>query len=183
MRNAVGPIMLPDGGYVAEAVPLIPSASLTRRAMSRIHRGYFGIGVYHAKTETNIGTLLRSAYQLGADFVFTVGRRYDKQSSDTTCAWRHLPLYHHDSLDALIAGLPYSCPLIGIEMGGRPLGNYVHPERACYLLGAEDSGLPSDVMARCHQIVELDAVRTPSFNVAVAGSIVMYDRLAKARTP
>ena len=30
-------------------------------------RGYFGIGIFHGKTETNIGTLWRSAAILGAD--------------------------------------------------------------------------------------------------------------------
>jgi len=27
---------------------------------------YFGIGIYQGKTESNVGTLWRSAYQLGA---------------------------------------------------------------------------------------------------------------------
>lgn len=30
------------------------------------NRGYFEIGVYHPKTPMNVGTLWRSAYQLGA---------------------------------------------------------------------------------------------------------------------
>ena len=35
--------------------------------------GYFGIGVYRLKTEANHGTLWRSAFQFGADFIFTIG--------------------------------------------------------------------------------------------------------------
>jgi hypothetical protein len=40
-------------------------------------RGYFGIGIYHGKTEENIGTLWRSAYAYGADFVFTAALHTD----------------------------------------------------------------------------------------------------------
>ncbi|MFK5282415.1 TrmH family RNA methyltransferase, partial [Lacticaseibacillus paracasei] len=53
----------------------------------------------------------------------------------------------------------------------------------CYLLGAEDHGLPDVVIQRCHRLVSLESVRTPSFNVAVAGSLVMYDRLIKGLKP
>ena len=35
--------------------------------------GFFGIGVYRLKTEANHGTLWRSAFQFGADFIFTIG--------------------------------------------------------------------------------------------------------------
>lgn len=45
--------------------------------------GYFEIGIFHSKTEQNIGTLWRSAYQLGASGIFTIGKRYKEMSSDT----------------------------------------------------------------------------------------------------
>jgi tRNA G18 (ribose-2'-O)-methylase SpoU len=60
----------------------------------------------------------------------------------------------------------------------RPLDRYVHPERACYLLGAEDTGLPKHVLDRCRDLVQIPATAY-CLNVAVAGSIVMYDRAAK----
>ena len=59
--------------------------------------GYYVIGIYHTKTECNVGTLYRSAYQLGAAFVFTIGRRYKKQASDTYNTTLHIPLYHYES--------------------------------------------------------------------------------------
>ena len=64
-------------------------------------------------------------------------------------------------------------------MGGIPLKSFVHPERAIYLLGAEDHGLPGEIMDKCHKIISIETIRTESFNVAVAGSIVMYDRFSK----
>lgn len=151
--------------------------------MNFSNRGFFEIGIYHGKTEVNLGTLWRSAYQLGAAGIFTIGRRYKTQSSDTIKAWRHIPLRQYDSIAQLIEALPNACPLVGIEMGGRSLSSFAHPERACYLLGAEDHGLSPAALKQCHFIISIESVRTASFNVAVAGSIVMYDRMIKGIKP
>ena len=140
-------------------------------------RGYYAIGIYNVKLKLNIGTLWRSAYQLGAAYIFTIGQRYQKQVSDTPKAWKHIPLYHYTSFDDFYTAMPYSCILTGIEMGGRTLESYTHPERCIYLLGAEDIGLPPEILDKCNHVVELSHVRLASFNVAVAGSIVMYNRL------
>ena len=139
-------------------------------------RGFFEIGVYHPKTETNIGTLMRSAFQLGAAGVFTIGRRYHAQGSDTVKAFRHLPVRHFATFEEFQAGRPMAARLVGVEMGGRPLGVGHHPQSAVYLLGAEDHGLPRDVLDACQQVISLEAIRTESYNVAVAGSLVMYHR-------
>lgn len=143
-------------------------------------RGYFEIGIFHTKTGANVGTLWRSAYQLGAAGIFTIGKRYQKQSSDTLKTYRHVPLREHADCEAMIAALPYGCQLVAVEMGGESLPRFQHPERACYLLGAEDHGLPPSILARCQHVVSLPALRTESYNVAVAGSLVMFDRQTKA---
>lgn len=142
-------------------------------------RGYFGIGIWHPKTEHNVGTLWRSCESFDADFMFTVGRRYREQGSDTVKAWRHRPLYHFTTLDDLRDHLPYSCQLIGVELapGAQDLPRYRHPERACYLLGAEDHGLTEGVLSECHAVVTIPCAGR-CLNVAVAGSIVLYDRTA-----
>lgn len=153
--------------------------------MSEIQsRGFFAVGVYHSKTEQNIGTLMRSAYLYGAAFVFTVGRRYKRQASDTVNATAHIPLFHFDTIDDLIGHLPNSTPLVGVELDprGEKLHEFKHPERAVYLLGAEDHGLPQPVIDKCHSLVEVAAVEAQSMNVATAGSIVIYDRHVKALT-
>ena len=139
-------------------------------------RGYFEIGIYHNKTPMNLGTLWRSAYQLGAAGIFVIGARYKKQASDTTQAWKHIPLREYNDFNHFQESRPYNCQLIGVEMGGRSLSQYSHPERAIYLLGAEDHGLPNKVIDKCQAIISLDSLRTNSFNVAVAGSIIIYHR-------
>lgn len=141
-------------------------------------RGYFGIGIYHPKTEENIGTLWRSAHNFGADFIFTIGRRYKTQASDTTKADRHIPLFEYQTFEDFKNHLPKGARLVFIEQteGASDLREAIHPEAAVYILGAEDHGVPLELM-RGHQKVFID---TPMcLNVAVAGSIVMYDRVLK----
>jgi tRNA G18 (ribose-2'-O)-methylase SpoU len=143
-----------------------------------LSQGFFSIGVYHPKTEHNIGTLWRSAWQLGAHEIFVIAPRFpEKQSSDTVSAWRNIPLRVYDSVESLRQNLPYSTQLIAVEQGGMDVGEFQHPARACYLLGAEDHGLPAKEIGLCHGVVTLPAVRAGSLNVAVAGALVMYDRL------
>ena len=60
------------------------------------------------------------------------------------------------------------------------LSVFAHPERALYLLGAEDHGLSETTVGRCHASGGL--VTIPSslcLNVATAGSILIYDRITK----
>lgn len=152
--------------------------------MSRAHpaKGYFSIGVFHAKKEVNIGTLWRSAFIMGASDIFTVGRRYKSQHSDTTKAWRHIPLRHWLEFYELYQSLPYGCQLVGVEIddNAEDLTTFIHPERAVYLLGAEDHGLTDDAKECCHHIVTIPTINPYCLNVAVAGSIVMADRVMKA---
>lgn len=142
-------------------------------------RGYYGIGIVGSKTPLNVGTLWRSAGSMGAAFIFTAGKRYPKQASDTIKAWKHIPLFEFTDTEALFDHIPHDCVPVAVELddNARPLSNYVHPERAIYLLGAEDTGIPAKTLSRCRDIIQLPG--THCLNVAVAGSIVLYDRLAK----
>ena len=72
---------------------------------------------------------------------------------------------------------PVNSILVAIEEGGTPLSEFDHPPQAIYLLGAEDYGLPGPIIKKCNCVVSLEAMTRPSYNVAVAGSIVLYDRV------
>lgn len=142
-------------------------------------RGYYGIGIYHPKTPINIGTLWRSAQNFNASFMFVIGQRYKKQASDTTKAFRHIPLYNYRTFADFNKNRPYDCPLIAIEQSktSTSIKNFIHPERAIYLLGAEDHGISPVILKKAQKIIHLD---TPMcLNVSVAGSIVMFDRQQK----
>lgn len=144
--------------------------------------GYFGIGIENAKNAYNIGTLWRSAYLMGASFIFTVNNRIKKQSSDTAKAWTKIPMYHYDSIDDLVKHLPFSCKLIGVELNDDSISleKYSHPNRAVYILGSEDSGLSKIAEQHCHEIIKIPSVINSSLNVATSGSILLYDRLSKS---
>lgn len=147
-------------------------------------RGYFGIGIYHPKSKDNVGTLWRSAYQLGAAFIFTIGKRYSKQASDTVKAYRHIPYFDLKTYEDFEKLTPFTAQKVFVEFNNvsKPITSFRHPESCVYLLGSEDGGFPKEIEEKMYgnSVIELPAVRTESFNVAVAGSIVMYDRLIKS---
>lgn len=139
--------------------------------------GYFEIGIFQPRNQENIGTLWRTAYQLGASGIFIVGRKQRHQTSDLwRVDWR-IPYRQFDCFDDFLAARPVGAQLVGVEFGGEPLGTFRHPARAIYLLGSETNGLPGYVMEKCDALVEIETVRELSFNVAVSGAIVLYDRL------
>ena len=144
-------------------------------------QGYFGIGIIQPKTSSNIGTLLRSAYQLGASLVYTIGGRYKASSTDTLNVPARIPLIEVNDWNAFVENSPTSAVWVVIEMGGTPLSEFHHPRNAIYILGSEDHGVPKNVLRACREVVSLEAAEYASYNVAVAGSIVMYDRMIKMR--
>jgi len=139
--------------------------------------GYFEIGIHYVKNQQNLGTLWRSAYQLGAAGIFTVGKKYSKQSSDTNKCPLKIPYRSYHDTEDFFNNRPVGSRIIGIEMGGVPLSEFEHPDQCIYLLGSEDNGLPPDVIRKCNDVISLDHIRTGSYNVAVAGSLVMYHRM------
>ena len=142
-------------------------------------RGFYGIGIWQPIKGVNVGTIWRSAQAFGASFIFTVGTKYKRQSSDTTHATRHIPLYQYEDTDDMIAHLPYDCPLIAIEFlpDATWLPSFSHLPRCAYILGGENKTLGHQVLDRC--VATLYIPTAYCLNVAVAGSIVMYDRIAK----
>jgi len=89
-------------------------------------KGYFGIGIVNCKRDTNLGTLWRSAFVLGASFIFTIGStrfvsmiidalkifdlilnvdavliplKVKKQPSDVFATWTKIPLYHYNTFE------------------------------------------------------------------------------------
>lgn len=143
------------------------------------HTAFYGIGIMQVTNEHNIGTLWRSAYILGASFIFTVDEKYKCQSSDVITTPSRIPLYHYKDLADLKAHLPYGAPLVGVELTDDAvmISQFEHPQRAVYLLGSETNGLSEATLAECHQLIKLPGEF--SLNVAVAGSIIMHDRISK----
>ena len=140
---------------------------------------YFGIGIYNPKTQENVGSLWRTAFTLGASFIFIIDAKYKKKSSDVLKVWSKIPLFQYESIDAFLQTVPYSCKIVGVEMDKKaiPIKEYKHPDRAIYLLGSEDNGLTNELKNKCQDLIILPGEN--SMNVAAAGSIVIFDRINK----
>ena len=141
-------------------------------------RGYFGIGVEGISKQMNAGSLFRTAHAFGASFVFTVGAVYSRNEgkrADTSDSVSHLPLHEWDGIADL--ALPKGCNLVGIELieGADELPSFRHPQRAAYVLGPERGSLSPELVALCDHVVKIPTQFC--VNLAVAGAIVMYDRI------
>lgn len=143
-------------------------------------RGYFGIGIENPIIEENIGTLWRSAFSFGASFIFTIGGNYEHQATDSGKAYRHIPLYKYEGVGHFLKSIPKDCNLIGVEIDDKAtdIFSFTHPQRAIYILGSEGSSLT--FQDKCSKIIYIPT--RFCLNVAVAGSIVLYDRNLKFRT-
>lgn len=137
---------------------------------------FFGIGIQNGKTPENLGSPWRSAQNLGASFIFTIGNRYVKQSSDTHDAVKSIPYYHYNTFEDFFNSLPKGTRIVGVELNedAQSLETFNHPRQCVYLLGAEDNGLTKLAIEKSHFLIKFKSQK--SLNVSIAGSIVMYDR-------
>jgi tRNA G18 (ribose-2'-O)-methylase SpoU len=64
---------------------------------------------------------------------------------------------------------------------GRPLAELDFGKRVTFVLGAERTGLPDDVVARCDEVASIPiAAGAESLNVAVAGALALYELARRA---
>ncbi len=140
-------------------------------------RGYFANGAERSSKALNLGNLMRSAHAFGASFTFTIGAQYQalEARADTSKGGVHLPHYNWAAPSEMV--LPKGCKLVGIELldSAIALPSFRHPLQAAYVLGPERGSLSDELLARCDFTVKIPT----SFcvNVAMAGAIVMYDRV------
>jgi len=140
-------------------------------------RGYFGIGMEGVSKPLNFGNLARSAHGFGASFIFTVAptKAIGTPKSDTSRSQDHLPWYSWDKASQLV--LPDDCRLVGVELtkDAIELPSFRHPAKAAYVLGPECGSLSPQILERCEFTVKIPMEFC--INVAMAGVVVMYDRM------
>ncbi len=152
--------------------PTLPAPSWPPKS-----RGYFAIGAERSSKALNLGNLMRSAHAFGAGFTFTIGAQYQalEARADTSKGAWHLPHYNWVTPAEMI--LPKGCKLVGVELLDEAIAlpSFRHPLQAAYVLGPERGSLSEELLARCDFTVKIPT----SFcvNVAMAGAIVMYDRV------
>lgn len=138
--------------------------------------GYAGIGLDNPKTSANVGSVLRAAGVYGAKWVAVSGKRFGTASTDAMNHYKHLPLMRPANVLDL---LPYDCVPVAVDLikGAIPLHEYVHPERAYYIFGAEDATLGERILSRCRDVIYIPT--NGCMNLAATVNVVLYDRQAK----
>lgn len=136
----------------------------------------FCIGLHQPKTPENVGSVLRAAHAFGASSVHICGKRYKRTGTDTSAAYRHVPLIHTIDLMSIV---PFACHPIAVELtdDAHSLYNFVHPKSAYYIFGPEDGSVPSYVRQRCSFTIYIPT--TICLNLAAAVNVVLYDRTMK----
>jgi len=144
-------------------------------------RGFAMIGLHNPKNGVNVGGTLRAAQCYGAAGVIIDGARRNnlmRHPTDTMKAHRHIPVTW---VDDLFGAIPFDCVPVAVELtpDAKPLDGFKHPERAIYILGAEDATLGKKTLERCAHIVSIPTVGC--MNLAATVNVVLYDRQTKAR--
>jgi TrmH family RNA methyltransferase len=82
-------------------------------------------------------------------------------------------------------GSTFRVPLLDFELrnavalvaeGGEPLQAVELERYSTFVLGSERDGLPGDLLSRCDLQATIPTSRVESLNVAMAGTIVLYER-------
>jgi tRNA(Leu) C34 or U34 (ribose-2'-O)-methylase TrmL len=146
-----------------------------------VTRGFAAIALDNPKSGENVGGALRAAHCFNASLVVVGGPRRItllKHQTNVTKAWRHIPTLW---VESVFDALPFDCVPVAVEFlpNATPLPDFVHPERAFYVFGAEDATLGARVLDRCARAIVVPTAYC--LNLAMTVGVVLYDREAKRR--
>jgi RNA methyltransferase, TrmH family len=131
------------------------------------------LALWRVSDPGNVGTLLRSADAFGAGVMLSEG-----------CADPFGP----KALRAAM-GSTFRLPLPQFEVrnavalvadGGVPLGDVELERYSTFVLGAEREGLPAEILEQCDVCATIPVQGVESLNVAMAGTIALYERARRA---
>jgi TrmH family RNA methyltransferase len=143
------------------------------RRRERIGTADVSLALWHVSDPGNVGTLVRSADAFGAAVMLSDG-----------CADPYGP----KALRAAM-GSTFRVPLLDfapnsavalVADGGDPLGELELERYSTFVLGAERDGLPDEILERCDARATIPVHGVESLNVAMAGTIALYERSRRA---
>ena len=140
------------------------------------------IAAWNITKEHNVGSLVRTAHAAAVEEVVLVGEReWNVEAARTSELYTTVT-----QLSDVAAFRRYreekGWNLVAVELDARAVNLFdaEYPERPCFLLGAELGGVPADLLDEAKLVVQIPQWGlVPSLNLAVAGSIVLYDFLGK----
>jgi TrmH family RNA methyltransferase len=132
-----------------------------------------GLALWHVGDPGNVGTLIRAADALGPAYVALSDGCADptgpKAIRASTGALFRVPMLGFDEAPGRRVAL--------VARGGQPLEEIELHGPTTFVLGAEREGLPEDVLAECDEQATIRlATDAESLNVAMAGTIALYER-------
>lgn len=138
-------------------------------------RGYAAIAVTQIIKDRNFGGVLRAAHCYGASMV-VLGGKYKREFTDTTKAYRHIPLIQNVDI---MSAIPFDCVPVAVDLlpDAEPLPDFIHPQRAFYIFGAENQTLGKRITDKCKHKVFIPTQYC--MNLAATANVVLYDRMAK----
>jgi tRNA guanosine-2'-O-methyltransferase len=140
------------------------------------------IAAWNITKEHNVGSLVRTAHAVAAEEVVLVGEREWNVEAART-AELYTTVTQLADLEAFRSHLKSRrWNLVAVELDDRAVNFFdaEYPERPCFLLGAELGGVPRGLVEEAELVVQIPQWGlVPSLNLAVAGSIVVYDYLGK----
>ncbi|MFL5945353.1 MAG: TrmH family RNA methyltransferase [Gaiellaceae bacterium] len=133
------------------------------------------LALWRVSDPGNVGTLLRSAEAFGAGVMLSdgcadpFGPKALRAAMGSTFRVA-LQEFRLENAVALVAE------------GGTPLENVELDRYSTFVLGAEREGLPDDVLAQCDLSVTIPVQSVESLNVAMAGTLALYERARRDRS-
>jgi RNA methyltransferase, TrmH family len=138
-----------------------------------------GIALWRVADPGNVGTLIRSADALGPAFVALSAGSADPTSPKAIRASMGA-LFRVPLLEFEKAPRPWTAL---VPRGGAPLDEVEGIRHGSLVLGAERDGLPDEVLTRCDERASIRlAGGADSLNVAMAGTIALYERRRRGRS-
>lgn len=137
-----------------------------------------GIGISNSKSDVNVGAALRNAGAFGVNFIAFTGKRFSNSALDTAKSRKNIPIFRTDNLYNII---PNDCIPVAVEImeDSENIEDFVHPEKAFYIFGAEDQTLGQKVTGFCKHKIYIPS--TYCLNLATSIGIVLYDRQRKLK--
>lgn len=155
-----------------------------RRRLAEYRDGLrpFAIAAWNISKEHNVGSLVRTAHATAASEVVLIGDR-DWNVEAARTAELYTTVVQLPDIRSFRAHLQRrGWRLVVVELDERAVSLFdaAYPDRPCFLVGAELGGVPEELIADAGTVVQIPQWGLiPSLNLAVAGSLVVYDYLAK----
>lgn len=138
--------------------------------------GFAEVVIDNGKNYSNLGTIWRTAYNLGAAGTGQIGQRYKRQSSDTLDAWRILPHRVYLDSDEWYQTMPYGAQAVAVEIteGATSLYEFEHPKQAVYVFGPEDGSVQPRILEKVQHTIYIPTDHC--MNQAVTVGVVLGHR-------